>query len=109
MSCRRSNIVTNLNPVKLCDPLGDSNVWSTLFPLAEGPENNTKPIKDFKYVLVAARLDTTSLFEKTVGAESPITGIVTLLTVAKLLKEMLPTWSSDCMICSKLQWKCFNY
>lgn len=96
-SYRRSNIVTNLNPVKLCDPLGDSNVWSALFPLVEGPENNTKPIKDFKYIVVAARMDTTSLFEKTVGAESPVTGIVTLLTVAKLLKEMLPTWSSDCM------------
>lgn len=89
--CRRSNIVTNLNPVKLCDPLGDSNVWAALFPLVIGEENDTQPIRDSKYIVVAARLDTTSLFEETAGAESPITGAVALLAVAKLLKEMLPT------------------
>lgn len=61
----------------------------------EGQENNTKPIKDFEYIVVAARLDTTSLFEKTAGAESPVTGVITLLTVAKLLKEMLPSKGSN--------------
>ncbi|KAH1011834.1 hypothetical protein HUJ04_001115 [Dendroctonus ponderosae] len=87
---RRSNVVTNLNPVKFCDPLGDSNVWGALFPLVTGEENDSQPIRDAKYIVVAARLDTTSLFEETAGAESPITGAVALLTVAKLLKEMLP-------------------
>lgn len=29
---RRSNLVTNLKPVRFCDPLGDRNVWGTLFP-----------------------------------------------------------------------------
>ncbi|XP_066260792.1 nicastrin [Euwallacea similis] len=92
---RRSNIVTNLNPVKLCDPLGDNNVWGSLFPLAEEHKNNSKAINYDKYIVIAARLDTTSLFEKTVGAETPVTGLVTLLTVAKLLKQMLPVWSSN--------------
>ncbi|CAG9770381.1 unnamed protein product [Ceutorhynchus assimilis] len=90
---RRNNIITNLNPVKLCDPLGDSNVWGSLFPLVEQQEannQNAKPINDYKYIVVAARMDTTSLFEKTSGAESPITGVVTLLSIAKLLKQMLP-------------------
>ncbi|KAL1502773.1 hypothetical protein ABEB36_007871 [Hypothenemus hampei] len=92
---RRSNMVTNLNPIKVCDPLGDSNVWGTLFPLEKGPENNSQPIKNFKYIILSARLDTTSLFEKTSGAESPITGLVCLLTAAKLLKEMSPKWNPN--------------
>lgn len=88
---RRSNIVSNLNPQKFCDPLGDSNIWASLYPLVENPDkkNETKPIEDFKYIVVAARLDTTSLFEKTAGANSPITGVVTLLTTAKYLKDIL--------------------
>ncbi|KAJ8985191.1 hypothetical protein NQ317_018220 [Molorchus minor] len=85
---RRSDLVTNLNPVKFCDPLGDSNVWATLFPLVRGKGNETVPIRDFKYIVIAARLDTTSMFEKTEGANNPITGLVTLLMTAKLLKDM---------------------
>ncbi|XP_060534306.1 nicastrin isoform X2 [Cylas formicarius] len=88
---RRSNKVTNLNPVKLCDPLGDDSIWGSLFPLVEGPDNNTKPFNDQEYIIVSARLDTTSLFDKTAGAESPVTGIVSVLTIAKLLKQMLPS------------------
>ncbi|CAH1153337.1 unnamed protein product [Phaedon cochleariae] len=88
---RRSNIITNLNPVKFCDPLGDSNIWASLYPLADGPRRNeTKPLKDYKYIIISARLDATSMFDKTSGANSPVTGIVTLLTVAKYLKEILP-------------------
>ncbi|KAK4878728.1 hypothetical protein RN001_011234 [Aquatica leii] len=78
---RRSNLKTNLNPVKFCDPLGGENVWATLFPLEK---------KQMNYVVVAARLDTTSLFHGVFpGAVSPITGIVTLLTVADYLKRMV--------------------
>lgn len=86
---RRSNAVTNLNPVRFCDPLGDQNSWAALFPLVRGP-NLTEPIRDFKYIVVAARLDTTSMFEKTAGAISPVTGLVALLSTAKYLKEILP-------------------
>lgn len=89
MCIRRSNSVSNLNPVKFCDPLGDKNVWSTLFPLVKAP-NYIEPIRDFSYIIVAARLDTTSMFDKTVGAISPVTGLVTLLATAKYLKTILP-------------------
>ncbi|XP_030747514.1 nicastrin [Sitophilus oryzae] len=91
---RRSNIVTNMNPVKLCDPLGDYNTWASLFPLVEGSDPNTKPINDFEYIIIAARSDTTSLFDKTTGAENPITSMVTLLSTAKLLKEMVGKWNN---------------
>ncbi|KAK9874234.1 hypothetical protein WA026_002586 [Henosepilachna vigintioctopunctata] len=89
---RRSNIATNLNPVRVCDPLGDKNVWASLFPLATYDEktDKIKPILGQKYIVVAARTDTASFFDRTSGADSPITGLVTLLAVAKLLKQMLP-------------------
>ncbi|VEN39545.1 unnamed protein product [Callosobruchus maculatus] len=86
---RRSSIMTNLNPVKFCDPLGDSNIWASLYPLVEGSRNETVPLRNYKYIVVSARMDTTSMFEKTVGGNSPVTGIVTLLTVAKYLKGIL--------------------
>ncbi|XP_023018628.2 nicastrin [Leptinotarsa decemlineata] len=87
---RRSNIASNMNPMKFCDPLGDSNIWASLHPLVEGSKSNeTKPIRDTSYIVVAARMDTTSMFDRTSGANSPVTGIVTLLTVAKYLKQIL--------------------
>lgn len=83
---RRSNSVLNVNPVKFCDPLAADNVWASLFPIAE--ENKTKS-EPQKFVVLAARTDTTSLFyELMPGATNPITGIVTLLSTAKLLKKM---------------------
>lgn len=39
--------------------------------------------------MIAARLDTTSLFEKTAGANSPISSVVALLSMANYLKGML--------------------
>ncbi|XP_044763682.1 nicastrin [Coccinella septempunctata] len=94
---RRSNIATNLNPMRVCDPLGDKNIWATLFPIAK--YNNTtgevKPILGQKYIIIAARSDTASMFDRTSGAESPITGFVTLLTTSKILKNMLPKNDGD--------------
>ncbi|EFA05049.2 nicastrin [Tribolium castaneum] len=84
---RRSNAFTNLNPVRFCDPLGDQNVWAALYPLVKGA-NLTEPNRNAKYIIVGARLDTTSMFDKTAGAVSPVTGLVALLATAKLLKEM---------------------
>lgn len=85
---RRSDLITSLNPTKFCDPLGDNNVWASLHPLAETlNKNNTKAIIDQTYIVVAAKLDTTSFFEKTVGANSPVSGIVTLLSLAKFLND----------------------
>lgn len=84
----------NFNPPKFCDPVGDQNVWSTLFPIAN-ISNETVP-SSMKYVVVAARLDSTSLFhEKVPGVVSPVTGLVTLLTTAHVLKQMLPKYENE--------------
>ncbi|XP_066991287.1 nicastrin [Anabrus simplex] len=86
---RRSSMITNFNPMKFCDPLGDRNIWSTLFPrnktLDEGKDNNRSVI------VVAARLDTTSMFDGvTPGAVTPTTGVVALLATAYALSNMVP-------------------
>ena len=83
-SClRRSKSMVNFNPNTYCDPLGDRNIHWSLKPI----NNNTKSV-----VLVTARLDANSLFDKLVpGAASTITGLVTLLTTASYLKNLNPT------------------
>ncbi|XP_025830982.1 nicastrin [Agrilus planipennis] len=83
---RRSNSKNNLNPVKFCDPMGDKNVFASLFPL-----ENTTDSTDKKYIVVASRMDTTSFFNDVYpGAINPVTSLVTLLSTANLLKKMLP-------------------
>lgn len=88
---RRTASVKTFNPVRFCDALGDENIWSSLFPIANTSEITLK--NNMNYIILAARADTTSLFfDVKQGAESPVTGIVTLLTTAKLLKKMLPDY-----------------
>ncbi|KAJ8967043.1 hypothetical protein NQ314_003160 [Rhamnusium bicolor] len=68
----------------------DNNIWATLYPLVKVlNKNETELLRDYKYIVIAARMDTTSMFERTSGANSPVTGIVTLLYTAKLLKSIL--------------------
>lgn len=69
--------------VKFCDPLGDKNVyWS----LKELQPNTTEQ----SIAIVAARLDATSMFQDLIpGALSTATSIVTLMTTANLISQML--------------------
>lgn len=70
--------------MKFCDPLGDKNVyWS----LKEFQPN----ILNQSVAIVAARLDAASMFQDlSPGALSTATSIVTLMTTANLISEMLP-------------------
>lgn len=72
-----------LFPVHYCDPLGGDNIWSTLYPRLKAEKMN------HTVVVVAARLDGTSMFDGLVpGAMSPVSGIVTLLMTAKILASI---------------------
>jgi len=63
--------------------LGDKNVYWTLKELQ--PNTSTQSV-----AIVAARLDATSMFhDLTPGALSTATSIVTLMTTANLISEML--------------------
>lgn len=81
---RRSNIASSLHPVHYCDPLTGQNVISTLYPTY-----NNKTVDSRSIIIVGARLDTFSLFDNIApGADSSVTGFVTLLAVADLLQRM---------------------
>lgn len=77
---RRSSSLKNFTPTRFCDLLGSRNVWSTIQP------RRTKT----DIILVTAHIDSTSLFyDTTPGAEAPLTGVVTLLTTAYVLKQLI--------------------
>ncbi|XP_065351509.1 nicastrin [Cloeon dipterum] len=79
---RRSNMINNLNPMRYCDPMGDRNVWATLF--ARDASEQEKSV-----IVLAARLDTTSMFDgEAPGAVSTVTGLVTALATYGLLSDM---------------------
>ncbi|KAG0365842.1 hypothetical protein BGZ54_006151 [Gamsiella multidivaricata] len=64
-----------------CTPVGGASVWST--PSANISSTDGKPI-----VVVSAAMDSRSLFhDLTIGVESSITGMVTLLVVAEALSR----------------------
>ncbi|XP_059482023.1 nicastrin [Neocloeon triangulifer] len=76
---RRSNMINNLNPMRYCDPMGDRNVWATLFP-----REASEP--DRSVIILAARLDTTSMFDgESPGAVSTVAGLVAALAAYDLL------------------------
>ncbi|XP_054719856.1 nicastrin-like [Uloborus diversus] len=76
---RRNKLIANLNEVKNCDPLSDKNILYTLFST-----NKSEVVDDKSIVILSARLDSFSMFDKLApGAHSTVTGLVTLLTVAK--------------------------
>ena len=94
---RRQDWANPFSPSRWCDPLGDQSVFMMLTP-PETSDSNTQPSdpkkKDQKeypensIILVSARLDQMGMFDNTqVGSESPATGIVTLLSVIKLLSD----------------------
>lgn len=74
---RRSSGAYNINPIRYCDPLGDENIYVPILPLGN-PKH--------KYIIVAARLDASSLFYgHTPGSLAVATSLVTLMLTAKLL------------------------
>ncbi|KAF9959462.1 hypothetical protein BGZ65_000383, partial [Modicella reniformis] len=64
-----------------CTPVGGASVWAT-------PSFNISSTDDKKIVVVSAAMDSRSLFhDLTLGVQSSITGMVTLLVVAEALSR----------------------
>lgn len=81
---RRSNMVTNLNPQVYCDPLGDFNVFSFVAPI-----NSTEPPANQSVTVVAAKLDSFSMFYSVdPAADSSIAGFITLLATIEALGKV---------------------
>lgn len=81
-TCIRKTKMPNPTGSEFCQPLGDQNVWGTLYPIKE-------PLAEKEVVMVAAKLDSSSFFhDLTPGVENDGTGIIVLLAAAKLLGDM---------------------
>ncbi|KAI0213352.1 hypothetical protein LSAT2_001622 [Lamellibrachia satsuma] len=89
---RRSSMITNLNPQVYCDALGDRNVYSFLHLHTVADDLKNKSV-----IMAAARLDAFSMFLASVskttynsapGADSTVTGLVTLLAVAEAIGKV---------------------
>ncbi|KAG7304405.1 hypothetical protein JYU34_011346 [Plutella xylostella] len=100
---RRSASSSFLTSAKVCDPLGDNNVYYTLFPRGKETEGNKKNV-----TLVTARIDTASLFDGvSPGAASSVVGLVTLITAASLLAKMIPPADAG-LYKHNIMWTLFN-
>ncbi|KAM3966462.1 nicastrin [Aphomia sociella] len=100
---RRSATTALLTPIKVCDPLGDLNVYYSLFPRGKETEQNKKPV-----ILVTARIDAASLFDGvSPGAASSVIGMVTLITAATALSQMIPIEDAD-LYARNILWTLFN-
>ncbi|XP_021604076.1 nicastrin isoform X3 [Manihot esculenta] len=67
-----------------CLPLGGYSVWSSIPPINSTSSNQSKPI-----ILVVASMDSASFFrDKSLGAESPISGLISLLAAVDSLSSV---------------------
>ncbi|XP_068628327.1 nicastrin isoform X2 [Battus philenor] len=101
--CLRRSAMSALTPTKFCDPLGDQNVYYSLFPRGKKVEKPTKPV-----TLVTARIDSASLFDGVApGAASSVVGMVSLIMTAATLAKMVPV-SDASLYDSNVLWTLFN-
>ncbi|XP_078381644.1 nicastrin-like isoform X2 [Oculina patagonica] len=75
-TCIRKTNMPNPIGSEFCQPLGDTNVWGTLYPIK----------KNRKVVMLATKLDSSSFFHDLApGVENDGTGIIVALAAAKAL------------------------
>ncbi|XP_069354444.1 nicastrin isoform X1 [Maniola hyperantus] len=100
---RRSASSVFLSSNKVCDPLGDYNVYYSLFPRAKETEATKKPV-----TLVTARIDSASLFDGIApGAASSVVGLVTNIVTAATLAKMIPVTDAK-LYDQNVLWTLFN-
>lgn len=88
---RRSEANNYLRPITYCDPLQGRNVYATLFPREVVSEDHRSNDPKERFILVTARLDTTSMFDGIgVGAMGSLVSFATLLSTAHVLSKILP-------------------
>uniref|UniRef100_A0A453PIN3 Nicastrin n=1 Tax=Aegilops tauschii subsp. strangulata TaxID=200361 RepID=A0A453PIN3_AEGTS len=67
-----------------CLPLGGQSVWASLPPMSNASAEHQKPI-----IMVVASQDSASFFrDRSLGADSPISGLIALLTAVDALSHL---------------------
>lgn len=88
---RSDSFTSSLEGTRFCDPLSSHNVFTYLIPRGHRHVYNNRSV-----VLVVARLDSLSLFDElSHGAESAVTGVVSLLSVARTLAAVREKMERD--------------
>lgn len=88
---RRTNYMNNVNPIRFCDPLQGKNVYATLFPRDVVQPESRKVDSQERFIVVTARIDTTSMFDGLgIGALESTVPLATLMTTAHTLSQILP-------------------
>lgn len=100
---RRTRNMNNMNPQRYCDPMQSNNIYATVFPreivkLVDGEgdgENGSKERNysrgksDEEFIMVTARIDTTSMFDGVgLGAMDSLVPAVTLMSTAHTLSHL---------------------
>ena len=68
-----------------CDPLGNVNIFAPLL----AANKSDGPVRNRSVIFVSARLDSASMFDGlSVGADTAITGMATLIAVADMLYKV---------------------
>ncbi|XP_075216040.1 nicastrin [Lycorma delicatula] len=81
---RRSQSLNYFSPLIFCDPMGDRNIVSSLFPLQK--------VTTGSLIIITTHLDVATMFDNLApAAMSTITGIVTLMATHHLLSKMFNT------------------
>lgn len=85
---RRTRAITSLN-TRFCDPLHGKNVFATLFPREIVPVDELMAKDDEKFILITARMDTTSMFDGLApGAKGSIASFGVIVATAHLLASL---------------------
>lgn len=82
--CMSRNGAFSLDGSSFCSPLSSRNVFSLLIP-----KNDSQQIENRSLIILSSRLDSMSMFDEvSPGADSAISGLVTLLSVAHTLSRV---------------------
>ncbi|CAO1428972.1 unnamed protein product [Diamesa tonsa] len=87
---RRSQSTHTLSQTRYCDPLQGKNIYATVFPRQIiNPDNRTVNETE-KFIMVSARLDTTSMFDGVgLGAVDSLASAATLISIGHYLRKIL--------------------
>lgn len=86
---RRTKFFNNLSNTRFCDPLFGKNVYSSLFPREILNETDRENDKNEKFILLTARMDTTTMFDGIgLGAMGSLVPLATLISTAHLLSRL---------------------
>jgi nicastrin len=83
---------------KFCDPLQGKNVYATLHPRPKINVTERKVDETEKFILITARMDTTSMFEAVgYGAKDSLVSFATMIGVAHFLASKIQFKSTESM------------